>query len=75
MKYIRSGYQPIKTFDCEKMSTPKGGSDIQKEEEHNDWLRDENNRLISEIQKLKSDNTMLKETIVKLTMKLTGETE
>lgn len=58
-----------------------GGSSIsssvreQTLEERNGYLQDENSRLISEIQKLRSDNTMLKETIVRLTMKLVGETQ
>ena len=78
MKAKYSGYQPTQTKADTEIKLPRGGSDICREsalEERNGWLQDENSRLISDIQKLKSDNTMLKETIVRLTMKLVGEPE
>lgn len=78
MKVKYSGYQPTQTEADTEIKLPRCGSEACREstlEERNGWLQDENNRLINEIQHIKSDNSMLKETIVKLVMKMVGETE
>lgn len=46
----------------------------QTDEERIDCLVSENSRLIDELQKLASENEMLKDTIVRLAMKIVGVT-